>query len=105
MRTHTSANWWPTSKTTNLEHRFSFASWGTLFVTMILSNALALILSIASPVNTPCVIKAYIVFAPSFFSNLAARYVIQASADLKDKRTEYMDSGEDEVVLEQSDKA
>jgi hypothetical protein len=49
----TSANTLPTSSTSSFGHRFWCSLWSTVFVTTTLSSALALILSIASPLSTP----------------------------------------------------
>lgn len=73
----TSANTSPTSNTSNFGHLLRFSSCGTVFVVTTWSNALALIRSIASPLNTPCVNKAYTFVAPPLpFSSFAARVIV-----------------------------
>ena len=74
--TLTSANTLLTSKTSSFGHLLWCSTWLTLLVTTTLSNAEALIRSIASPLNTPCVTKAYTRDAPSFFNNFAARVMV-----------------------------
>ena len=60
-----------TSSCTILSVYFSSPS-GTVFVTNTLSNEDFLILSIAGPENSPCVINAITFVAPWFFNSFAA---------------------------------